>query len=124
MPETDIACNKERAMGSENVLELTDDNFQAEVLDCDVPVLTDFWAEWCMPCKMVAPTIHELADEYAGRVKVGQVDTDANREVALKFGITAIPTLMLFKGGQMVNKFVGLQQKSDLKAAFDEVLKD
>jgi len=109
-------------MGSANVLELTDDNFQQEVLDADTPALVDFWAEWCMPCKMLTPTIEALAGEYAGRLKVGKMDTDANRDVAMKFNITAIPTIILFKGGQMVRKFVGLQQKADLKEAIDEIL--
>ena len=109
-------------MSGKNVLKLTDANFQEEVLDSKIPVLVDFWAEWCMPCKMQMPTIAELADDYVGRVKVGEVDTDNNRQVAMRFGITAIPTLLLFQGGQLVNKFVGLQQKSDLRAAFDELL--
>ena len=110
-------------MSGKNVVKLTDANFKEEVLDSKSPVLVDFWAEWCMPCKMQMPTIAELADEYAGRVKVGEMDTDGNHDVAMKFGISAIPTLLMFKGGQLVNKFVGLQQKSDLKKAFDEVLK-
>ncbi|MFP4140662.1 MAG: thioredoxin [Planctomycetota bacterium] len=109
-------------MASENVLELTDDNFQEKVLDADQPALVDFWAEWCMPCKMLAPAIEELADEFAGKVVVGKVDTDNNREISLKFGINAIPTVMLFKGGEVVQKFVGLQQKADLKAALDGVV--
>jgi len=109
-------------MGSEHVLVLTDANFEGEILNADVPALVDFWAEWCMPCKMQTPTIEELAAEYAGRVKIGQVDTDSSREMAMKFGISAIPTLILFKGGQMVNKFVGLQRKADLKAALDAAL--
>ena len=109
-------------MSSPNVLELTDDVFDQEVLEADVPVLVDFWAEWCMPCKMLAPTIDELAGEYAGRIKVGKVDTDASRESAMKFGINAIPTVILFKGGQVARKFVGLQSKQDLKGAIDEVL--
>ncbi len=109
-------------MASENVLELTDDNFQEKVLDSDQPALVDFWAEWCMPCKMLAPAIEELADEFAGKVVVGKVDTDNNREISLKFGINAIPTVMLFKGGEVVQKFVGLQQKADLKAALDGVV--
>ena len=109
-------------MASESVLELTDGNFDEEVIQSDVPVLVDFWAEWCMPCKMIAPTVEELATEYAGKVKVGKMDTDSNRETGLKFGISAIPTLMLFKGGEVVKKFVGLQQKADLQAAFDEAL--
>ena len=109
-------------MSGKNVLTLTDENFKQEVLDSQQPVLVDFWAEWCMPCKMQMPTIAELADEYAGRIKVGEMNTDNSRQIAMKFGISAIPTLMLFKGGQLVNKFVGLQQKSDLRAAFDELL--
>ena len=109
-------------MSSPNVLELTDETFGEQVLEADVPVLVDFWAEWCMPCKMLAPTIDELAGEYAGRIKVGKVDTDASRESAMKFGINAIPTVILFKGGQVARKFVGLQSKQDLKGAIDEVL--
>ncbi len=109
-------------MGSANVLELTDDNFESEVIADGGAALVDFWAEWCMPCRMLAPTIDEIADEYAGKVKVGKVDTDNNRNVSMKFGISAIPTLILFKGGEPVKKFVGLQQKKDLKAAIDQVL--
>ncbi len=107
---------------SEHALELTDDNFQQEVVQSDIPVLVDFWAEWCMPCKMLAPTIDELGTEYAGRVKVCKLDTDNARESAMQFGISAIPTVILFKDGQPVKKFVGLQQKTDFKAALDEVL--
>ena len=109
-------------MSSDKLMELTDANFEKEVLQADVPVLVDFWAEWCMPCKMVTPTIEQLSEEYAGKVKVGQVDTDANRDISVKHDITAIPTLMVFKGGKVVRKFVGVQQKSDLKAAIDEAL--
>ena len=109
-------------MGSQNVLELTDSNFEEEITGSDMPALVDFWAEWCMPCKMLAPTIDELADEYAGKLKVGKVDTDANRQVSMKFGISAIPTLILLKGGEVVKKFVGLQQKADLAAAIDEAI--
>ena len=109
-------------MASENVLELTDENFEQEVLQAEVPALVDFWAEWCMPCKMIAPIVEELADEYAGKLKVGKMDTDASRDTAMKFGISAIPTLLLFKGGEVARKFVGLQQKSDLKTALDEAL--
>jgi len=109
-------------MSSEHVLELTDESFQQEVLDADVPVLVDFWAEWCMPCKMLAPMIEELAAEFDGRVKVGKLDTDASRDTAMTYGISAIPTLILFKNGEVVNKFVGLQQKADLASALDEAL--
>jgi thioredoxin 1 len=107
---------------TKNVVELTDQNFDQEIGQSKGAALVDFWAEWCMPCKMLAPVIDEIADEYAGRLTVGKVDTDANRQIAIKFGITAIPTLILFKGGQMVKKFVGLQQKRDLKAALDQIL--
>ncbi len=109
-------------MAGQHVVELKDADFQAEVLESSIPVLVDFWAEWCMPCKMLAPTVEELAQEFSGRIKVGKMDTDSNREYAMKFGISAIPTLIIFKDGQMVRKFVGLQSKSDLKAALNELL--
>jgi thioredoxin 1 len=109
-------------MASEQTLELSDSNFESEVVQSQTPVLVDFWAEWCMPCKMLAPTIDELAAEYDGKVKVGKVDTDANRDISMKFGISAIPTVILFHNGEVVKKFVGLQQKSDLKSAIDETL--
>jgi len=108
-------------MSSEYVVELTDANFEAEVTNADTPVLVDFWAEWCMPCKMVAPAVEELAEEFAGRVKVCKLDTDEARETAMKLSISAIPTLMLFKDGQVEKKFVGVQQKTVLKAALEEV---
>jgi len=106
-------------MAGENVLTLTDDNFDTEVINSDSPVLVDFGAEWCMPCKMLTPTIDELAAEYSGKIKVGKVDTDSNRDVATRYGITAIPTIMLFKGGQVAKKFVGLTSKKDFKTALD-----
>jgi len=106
-------------MASENVLELTDQNFEAEVLKSDKPVLVDFWAEWCQPCRMLTPTIEKLAKDYAGKLKVGKVDTDANRDVSMRFGISAIPTVILFKNGQIAQKFVGLRQEKDFKEAID-----
>jgi len=109
-------------MASDHVIEFTDDNFEAEVIESDIPVLVDFWAEWCQPCKMIAPTIDALAGDYEGRVKVGKVDTDANREVAMKYGITAIPTIILFSGGEIVKKFVGLTNKDQFQAALDEMV--
>ncbi len=108
-------------MASENVLELTEDTFEEKVLQADA-ALVDFWAEWCMPCKMLAPTIDEIAGEYEGKLTVGKVDTDSNREISMKYGISAIPTVILFKNGEVAKKFVGLQQKADLKQAIDEVL--
>jgi thioredoxin 1 len=107
-------------MASAAVMEFTDQNFQSEVLQSAQPVLVDFWAEWCMPCRMLAPTIDQLAGEFQGRVKVGKVDTDANRDVTIKYGINAIPTVILFKGGQAVKKFVGMTNKTELAKALTE----
>jgi thioredoxin 1 len=109
-------------MAGDGVLELTDNNFEQEVISSDQPVLVDFWAEWCMPCRMIAPTIEEVAKEYAGKVKVGKVDTDANRDVSMKFGISAIPTIMLFHNGEVVHKFVGLTKKEEFESELDKVL--
>ncbi len=106
-------------MASEHVKEFTDQNFEDEVLKSDVPVLVDFWAEWCMPCRMLAPTIEKLANDYGGKVKVGKLDTDSNRDVSIKYGISAIPTVILFKDGQVAQKFVGLRQEKDFKEALD-----
>lgn len=100
-------------MASEAVLQITDENFEQEVMNSDVPVLVDFWAEWCMPCRMLGPVIDEIAAEFAGKAKVGKVDTDSNREVSLKFEISAIPTVLLIKDGQIVQKFVGVNGKQD-----------
>jgi thioredoxin 1 len=110
---------QEPVMASENVKEFTDDNFQTEVLNCSEPVLVDFWAEWCMPCRLLTPTIEKIAKDYAGKVKVGKVDTDANRDVSMKYGISAIPTVILFRNGQIAQKFVGLRQERDFKDALD-----
>lgn len=106
-------------MAGQNVVEFTDQNFEQEVINSETPVLVDFWAEWCMPCRMLAPTIDKIAKDYAGKVKVGKLDTDANRDVSIKYGISAIPTVILFKGGQVVQKFVGLRQERDFKEALD-----
>ncbi|MEM0984490.1 MAG: thioredoxin [Planctomycetota bacterium] len=107
-------------MASEHVHEFTDSNFESEVITSDQPVLVDFWAEWCMPCRMLAPTIDEVAQQFDGKVKVGKLDTDANRDVAVKYQISAIPTVILFKGGEVVKKFVGLTNKDDLAEAMTE----
>jgi len=109
-------------MASDKVKAFTDDNFETEVLNSDTPVLVDFWAEWCMPCRMVAPIIDSLAGQYEGKVKVGKVDTDANRKVAMNFGITAIPTVILFKDGQVHSKIVGLKSEDDFKKMLNEVV--
>jgi len=106
-------------MAAENVKEFNDQNFETEVLKSSTPVLVDFWAEWCMPCRMLAPTIDKIAKDYAGKVKVGKVDTDSNRDVSIKYGINAIPTVILFKNGQVAQKFVGLRQEKDFKEVLD-----
>jgi thioredoxin 1 len=106
-------------MATANVKAFTDSNFDAEVLNASAPVLVDFWAEWCMPCKILGPTIDELADTYKGKALVGKVDIDVNRDVAMKFAISAIPTVIIFKDGQPAKKFVGLTKKEDLAAALD-----
>ena len=109
-------------MDSKNVLTITDANFDAEVLQSKVPVLVDFWAEWCQPCRRLAPVVEKIADDYAGRVKVGKLDTDSNHATASKFAISAIPTILVFKGGQIAQKFVGLRGDKDFREALDAAL--
>jgi thioredoxin 1 len=109
-------------MASEAVKEFTDANFDAEVVNADVPVLVDFWAEWCQPCRMLSPTIDEVASEFEGKAKVGKLDTDSNREVSVKYGISAIPTVILFKNGEIEKKFVGLTGKEQFVEAINSVL--
>ncbi|MEO8898313.1 MAG: thioredoxin [Candidatus Dormibacter sp.] len=101
---------------------VTDTNFKQEVLESDVPVLVDFWASWCSPCKMIAPIVEELSAEYDGRVKVAKVDVDANPITPGMFGIMSIPTLMVFRGGKAEERMVGYQPKQSLKAKIDAVL--
>ncbi|MEO0484188.1 MAG: thioredoxin [Planctomycetota bacterium] len=108
-------------MATENVLEFTDQNFGDEVEAADKPVLVDFWAEWCMPCRMLTPTIEEIADEMSDKVKVGKLDTDANRDTAMKFGISAIPTIIIFQGGEEKKRLLGLKSKDDIVGALTEL---
>jgi thioredoxin 1 len=109
-------------MAEENVAVLTDASFDQEVLQSGVPVLVDFWAEWCGPCKMLGPVLEELAGEYTGRVKVGKLNIDEHQKVASDYGIRAIPTLLLFKNGEVAEQIVGLRSKRDLKASLDKVV--
>jgi len=104
-----------------NVVEFTDTNFQSDVLNSAQPVLVDFWAPWCGPCRMIAPLVEELASEYAGSVKVGKINIDDSPQMAQKFSVNSIPTLMVFKGGQPVETFVGVQPKNRLQRALDSV---
>ena len=108
-------------MASPKIVVLTQDNFAAEVLQSLTPVLVDFWAEWCGPCKAIGPILDELSDEYEGRVKIGKVNIDEQQGLASEYGIRAIPTLLLFDKGQVADQIVGLRSKRDLKASFDRV---
>jgi thioredoxin 1 len=107
-------------MATENVQTFTDSNFENDVLKAGAPVLVDFWAEWCGPCKRLAPTVDALATEYAGKVTVGKLNVDENPNVSFKYQVRGIPTLLLFKGGQVVESVVGLAGKDDLKKKIDK----
>jgi thioredoxin 1 len=109
-------------MAAANIVTLTVENFSEEVLKSSTPVLVDFWAEWCGPCKMIAPVLDELAGEYAGKVKIGKVNIDDHQQLAINYGINSIPTLLFFKGGQVVDQVVGMRSKRDLKQSFDRVI--
>ena len=102
--------------------DVTDGTFETEVLKSDKPVLVDFWAPWCGPCRMVAPIVEELADEYAGKVEFVKMNTDDNPNTAIKYGIRSIPTLLFFKGGEPVGQIIGFRPKSDLKKRLDAVV--
>ena len=104
---------------SENIQQVTDDTFESEVLQAQSPVLVDYWAEWCGPCKAIAPTLEEVAKEYSGKLKVAKVNVDENQEVPRKYGIRGIPTLMLFKNGNIEATKVGALSKSQLTAFLD-----
>jgi len=107
-------------MAASNIVTLTDANFKPEVLESLTPVLVDFWAEWCGPCKMLAPLLDDIASEYDGKVKVGKLNVDEHQGVAAEYGIRAIPTLLIFKHGQVVEHVVGLKSKRDLKANLEK----
>ncbi len=108
-------------MLASNIVTLTETNFEQEVLNSPTPVLVDFWAEWCGPCKMIAPILDELASEYDGKVKVGKVNIDEFQSIATQYGIRAIPTLLIFKDGEVAEQVVGMRSKRDLKANLDKV---
>ncbi len=100
----------------------TDDNFETEVLKSDKPVLVDFWAVWCGPCKMIAPIVEELAGEYEGKAKVGKLDVDNNQESAIKYGVRSIPTVLIFKGGKVVDTIIGAVPKVQLKQKLEAAM--
>jgi thioredoxin 1 len=103
-------------------MEFTDQNFSAEVLQSDKPVLVDFWAVWCGPCKMIAPFVEELAGEFEGKAKVGKLDVDNNQETAIKYGVRSIPTVLVFKGGKVVDTIIGAVPKVQLKQKLQAAL--
>ena len=105
-------------------IQVNDSNFESDVLNSDQPVLVDFWAEWCQPCKMLGPAMEALATDFAGKAKICKMDVDSNRETSIKFGIAAIPTVILFKGGQVVKKFVGLQLKTVYADAIETAMEE
>jgi thioredoxin 1 len=104
-----------------NAIAVTDASFDAEVLQGDIPVVVDFWAEWCGPCKLIAPVLDELAREYDGKVKVAKMNVDENPGVSMKYQVRSIPTLMFFKGGERVDQVIGAVPKAELKKRFDAV---
>ena len=104
------------------VMTVTKENFQEEVMQAGCPVLLDFWATWCGPCRMMAPVIEELAEEYDGKVKIGKLDVDENSDIAARYGVMSIPTIILFKDGEIFSKSVGLQDKEVLENAIKEML--
>lgn len=109
-------------MASDKVMTLSSSNWEAEVEKSGAPVLVDFWAVWCGPCRMIAPIVDELANDYEGRIKVGKLNVDENNALAAKYGVMSIPTLLVFKDGQPVDRIVGFQPKKELAAKIDRVL--
>lgn len=109
-------------MAASNIVTLTETNFAEEVTQSPTPVLVDFWAEWCGPCKMIAPILDEIASEYDGKLKIGKVNIDEQQTLAAQHGIRAVPTLLLFKDGEVADQIIGLKSKRDLKANVDRVV--
>jgi thioredoxin 1 len=109
-------------MSSPNVVVLTKDNFDAQVLKSATPVLVDFWAPWCGPCKMIGPVLDDLSNEYAGKIIIGKINIDEQSELASQFRVSSIPTLLFFRGGQVINQMVGAKSRADLKKAMDAAI--
>ncbi len=105
-----------------DLLQVTDGNFEEEIVNSDIPAMVDFWAEWCGPCKMVGPVVEELAQEYKGKIKIAKMDVDTNRDTPAKFGIRNIPTLILFKDGEVAKMIIGAQPKSQIDGELKKLL--
>ncbi len=103
-------------------IEITDQNFEEEVLKSDVPVVIDFWAIWCGPCKLIAPIMDELAEEYEGRAKIGKLDVDVNQQTAIKYGVRSIPTVLYFKNGEVADMVIGARKKEEFKNKLEKLL--
>lgn len=112
----------QEAAGSKKYVTVTDANFQSEVMDSDQPVLVDFWATWCGPCRIIAPVIEELASDYAGRAKIAKLDVDSNPQVPMNFGVRSIPTLLFFKDGRVVDQLVGAAPKKALAERLEKLI--
>jgi thioredoxin 1 len=107
-----------------SAIEITDDNFKEEVLESDIPILVDFWADWCQPCKMIAPIIQQIADENDGKIRIGKLDVDSNAQTSTAMGIRGIPALIIFKDGKPVDQIIGVVPKSIIQKKIDQVLAD
>lgn len=109
-------------MASGNINEFSDDNFDSEVIGSDIPVLVDFWAPWCGPCRIIAPVVEEISDSYEGKLKVGKLNVDDNPQTSMKFGIRSIPTLLVFKGGSVAEQIIGAVPKTEIERVVTKVM--
>ena len=109
-------------MASDAIIEISDSNFESEVVNSDLPVLIDFWAPWCGPCRAIAPLVEEISSSYAGKIKVGKMNVDENQSTTMKFGIRSIPTLIMFKGGEAVDQIIGAVPKGEIERVVEKTI--